>query len=386
MSRPTAIVIGAGIVGLAMARALSQRGMKVTVLEQHDRAVGASVRNFGMVWPIGVRNGVLYERAMRSRAAWLQVVAEAGLWHDASGSLHAAHSDEEWAVLGQYHAANQAVRPLRLLDPDQSSALSPSVVAHGLKGALHCADEVIVDPRQALAALPGYLAARHDVAFHWRTPATAVSEGRVWSGRRCFEADQVFVCNGATFEMLFPELHAAAPLTRCKLQMLRLVAQPGGFRMGPALCGGLSLIHYAGFAEAADIGPLRARCEAEYPWLIEAGIHVMASQNGAGEIAIGDSHAYAHTHDPFDEGRINEVVLAYLARFARFPDLRVAQTWHGVYPKLTDGGSEWVAEPLPGVILVNAVGGGGLGMTLSFGLAEDIVSGAVRPRAMPGSD
>ncbi|HVJ38575.1 MAG TPA: TIGR03364 family FAD-dependent oxidoreductase [Stenotrophomonas sp.] len=383
MSTPTALVVGAGIAGLAMARALSLRGTRVTVLERHERAVGASIRNFGMVWPIGVRNGVLYERALRSRAAWLELATAAGLWHDPAGSLHVAHAQDEWDVLGQYYAANQGLRPLRLLNAVQAKALSPALVTEGLRGALHGGDELVVDPRQALPQLAGYLQARHQVQFAWATPVTGVETGRVWSGNRRFDADEVYLCNGAEFEQLFPQVHAAAPLTRCKLQMLRLVAQPDGFRMGPALCGGLSLIHYPGFAEVADIAPLRERCRHEYAGLLENGIHVMASQNGAGEIAVGDSHAYAHTHDPFDQHAINARILAYLARFARFPDMRLEQTWHGIYPRLTNEQSEWVVEVLPGVVLVNALGGGGLGMTLAFGLAEDIVAGRLRPQPAP---
>lgn len=375
MKSESALVIGAGIVGLSIARALAVRGHRVTVLERYDRAVGASVRNFGMIWPIGVTNGAAYERALRSRAIWQELIDATGLWHDPCGSLHMAYARDEWEVLEQYAAANRALRPCSLLTADAARALSPALVGEQLRGALFNRDEMIVDPRQALATLPVYLHERYGVEFHWRTPATWVETGRVHSGTRRFEADRVFVCGGPEFEQLYPQLYAAAPLTRCKLQMLRLAAQPEGFRLGAALCGGLSLVHYAGFQQAADVAPLRARYQAQFGDLIELGIHVMAAQNGRGEITVGDSHAYAHTHDPFDEQIVNAKVLDYLSRFLRLPDPRVIQSWHGIYPKLTDGSSEFVAEPAPGVTIVNAVGGGGLGMTLSFGLAEEIVEG-----------
>ena len=86
----TAIVIGAGIVGLATARALAVRGHKVKVFERSQQAVGASVRNFGMVWPIGQPIGELYETALRSRSIWKETCMEAGIWHSENGSLHLA--------------------------------------------------------------------------------------------------------------------------------------------------------------------------------------------------------------------------------------------------------------------------------------------------------
>jgi FAD dependent oxidoreductase TIGR03364 len=380
--KETAIVIGAGILGMAVARALAVRGTQVTVLERYERQVGASIRNFGMVWPIGVTNGAAYERAMRSRAIWLDYLQAAGVWHDTCGSLHVAHADDEWDVLQQYADANRAIRPCRVLDRDAALALSPALVAAGLRGALFNADEMLVDPREAIPRLSAFLAERHGVDFRWRTPVTQITSHKIWSGKTTYEADRIFVCCGPEFEQLYPEVFAAAPLTRCKLQMLRLAAQPADFKLGPALCGGLSLAHYAGFAAAADVEPLRTRLREDYAELFALGIHVMAAQNGAGEITTGDSHLYAHTHDPFNEDAVNEKMLGYLARFAHFPDMRVAQRWIGIYPKLTDGSSEFVVEAEPGVTLVNAPGGGGLGMTLSFGLAEELITDTYRAVAV----
>ncbi len=124
-----AIIIGAGIVGLATARALAVRGCKVTVFERSQQAVGASVRNFGMVWPIGQPTGEMYETALRSRAIWKKSCTEAGIWHNENGSLHLAYHDDEWAVLEEFVAENQAVRPaISLLSKKQ---VRRSSLTHG---------------------------------------------------------------------------------------------------------------------------------------------------------------------------------------------------------------------------------------------------------------
>jgi FAD dependent oxidoreductase TIGR03364 len=371
VSKESAIVIGAGIAGLAMARALGVRGHPVTVLEHHERAVGASVRNFGSIWPVGVPNGRLYERAMTSRGIWLELLRGMRLWHDPCGSLHVARHADEMQVLAAYAELNRGARPCRIVNPAAACELAPSLRAQGLQGGMFCADELLLDPRQAIRALPAYLHERHGVRFRFGVAAQAVESGRVHAGRERLMADRIYVCSGADYGWLYGEAFAAAPITRCKLQMMRFAAPSGGCRLGPALAAGLSLVHYAGFAAVPEVAQVRARLVRERADLLELGIQMLVMQNGAGEITVGDSHAYAQTHEPFDEQSINEKILDYAREVVRLPELRLAQSWHGIYAKLTDGGTEIVRSPAPGVTLVNGLGG--LGMTLAFGLAEELI-------------
>ena len=370
----SSIVVGSGIVGLAMARALAAVGRKVLVLERHGKPVGASIRNFGMVWPIGQSAGLLYERALLSRSIWKEVCAEARLWHDASGSMHLAYSDLEMEVLESFHASVKAQRPYELMGSSKALSYSPAVVSSGLKGALYSPDEMIVDPPLSLETLPSYLSEKFGVEFRFNLPVDRVETGKAFSGSEIFEADDIYVCTGPDFEFLFPELFREIPMTRCKLQMMRIGAQPNDWKLGPSLCGGLSLVHYKGFHSAGDVlARLRSSYEETMPAYMEMGIHVMVSQNSKGELIVGDSHEYGRTHDPFLREDVNRLILDYLKTFARFPDQTVTHRWYGIYPKMTDGSTELVMEALPGVTVVNGLGGAG--MTLSFGLASQIVAG-----------
>lgn len=87
---------------------------------------------------------------------------------------------------------------------------------------------------------------------------------------------------------------------------------------------------------------------------------------------MGDSHEYGLTHDPFDKDCINKMVVDYLTTFAKFKSYQLAQTWNGIYAKMTNGDTEIFFSPEKDVYILNGVGGAG--MTLSFGLAEESVN------------
>ncbi len=86
-SRADVIVIGAGIVGLGVAWAAAKQGRSVVILERSSWAQGASIRNFGMVWPIGQPQGFRRDLALRNRTLWCELAKAAGLWIEECGSL-----------------------------------------------------------------------------------------------------------------------------------------------------------------------------------------------------------------------------------------------------------------------------------------------------------
>jgi FAD dependent oxidoreductase TIGR03364 len=367
----TAIVVGAGIVGLATARALALKGYAVTVYERNLMVSGASVRNFGMVWPIGQPAGKLYNRAIASRNCWFEIGKSGNLWYDPTGSLHLAYNNEEWQVLKEvYEVFRNEGRNVELLNKEQVLKKSRIAKGENCKGGLYSYEEIIVDPREAIARLPGFLNETFQIQFRWGKAVTAVQSGKIQCGQESFQADQIFICSGADFETLYPEEYLKYPLTKCKLQMMRLI-ESGTPRIGPAVCGGLSLIHYPSFKSASSLNNLKTYYTENLPEYLKWGIHVMVSQNHLGHLTVGDSHEYGLSPDPFDKKYINDLILEYLAQFTSLHSPKIIETWHGVYGKFTTEQTELFFSPDPEVYIINGVGGNG--MTMSFGLAEELV-------------
>ncbi len=364
------IVVGAGILGLSHARAALAAGERVAVVEREPRATGATIRNFGMVWPVGMRAGEDRQRALRSREIWLDLSRDAGVEARSDGSMHIARHEDEWAVLQEFVASDaSAGLDCELLAPEDASCAHPGLRVEGLVGVMRSTTELAIEPRTAADRIAAWLESqgvtilRSIAAVRCETGSVMLADGRQLLGH------SINVCSGADLRVLFPDVYQQVSVSLCKLQMMRLSAP--AWRVGAHVAGGLTLGHYAAFEDCPSLAAVRDRYALEHPFFGEHGIHVMSAQRADGTLVIGDSHEYGPGVSPFDREDINDAIVNYLGEMLDLRGTQVIDRWHGVYAKRMDGQTVLRCEPVPGVTVLNCVGGAG--MTLGPAIAEEVV-------------
>ena len=125
-------VIGGGVIGLAVARELTMRGMEVFVLESepsvgaHTSSRNSEVVHAGFYYTPGSLKARL---CVAGRCALESYVAEKDVGYRRLGKLVVATSDEEAAGLEGYRARGVAngVEGLEIIDASQAQALEPEV-------------------------------------------------------------------------------------------------------------------------------------------------------------------------------------------------------------------------------------------------------------------
>lgn len=161
MDAVDAIVIGAGVVGLAIGRALAQQGLETVVLERANAiGTGTSSRNSEVIHAgIYYEPGSLKARLCVAGRDQLYAYCEShGVAHRRCGKLLVATSASQAARLAQIQAqaARNGVHDLHLLDAAAVRAIEPALNA---VAALHSPSTGIVDSHGLMLALQGDLEA-----------------------------------------------------------------------------------------------------------------------------------------------------------------------------------------------------------------------------------
>ena len=369
--RPKAIVVGAGIMGIAYAKTLAERGYSVDVFEKSEKASGSSIRNFGMVWPVGQPIGKLYNRAIKSREIWIDLCKTANIWHKKTGSIQLLSNPLELELGKEFLERESFKREgLQLLDKKQTLAALPMANRKNTLGAIFSGTEIIVESREAIRLIPAYLSETKTIRFHFGCAVIEVTPNKIRTAEnKTYEAEIIVICNGYELSTLYPSVFKAAPITISHLQMLRSERIAATI---PAICAGLSFLHYKSYEKLPSSAIYEHWVKENYPKQHYHGIHLLISQNYHNQLTIGDSHDYGIHHDPFQLESVDDLILAYLNDVLEIPDLRIAQRWTGQYLKLKNGESDWLQEIEPNVWIAN--GPGGAGMTLCFGMAEDTIN------------
>ena len=159
MDQVECVVVGAGVVGLAIARKLALQGLEVMVLEAADAiGTGTSSRNSevihaGLYYPTGSLKARLCVAGRQQLYAYAQ---ERGVEHRRCGKLLVATADEQREGLRSIYdrALSNGVTDLQWLDRAQAQAMEPALEC---VAALFSPSTGIIDSHGLMLALQGDL-------------------------------------------------------------------------------------------------------------------------------------------------------------------------------------------------------------------------------------
>lgn len=181
-----AVVVGAGVIGLAVAWAAARRGLRICVIERNRPGAGASGVAAGMLAPVGEASfgeGDLLALNLASHSLWpgfastLEEFSGAETGYLPLGALHVALDGGEESELrrsGDLH--DRLGLESHWLGPDECRELEPGL-APGLVGGLFVPGDAAADPRQLIAALEAALIEAGGDLVLGRTPAASRFDG-----------------------------------------------------------------------------------------------------------------------------------------------------------------------------------------------------------------
>jgi len=372
MERIDAVVIGAGVVGLAVGRALARSGRETIVVERADAfgtvtsSRNSEVIHAGLYYPSGSLKARL---CVAGREQLYAYCAEKHIAHRRCGKLLVARGDAQRAKLGQIRAQGQrnGVEDLQWLDAAQLRELEPQLRA---ELALWSPSTGIVDSHGLMLALVGDFEAAGG-ALALRSPVDEIVASAATAG-----AHRLRVGGEASMTLEAGIVVNAAGLWAPGLA--RRIAGLDGARLPRAR---YAKGNYFSLAAKAPFSHLI------YPTPEAAGLGVHLTLDLAGQARFGPDVQWIEPMAPDDiDYRVDASRMAAFEAAIRdywpgLPDGALQPAYSGVRPKLeaADGRAltDFIVQgPAEHGIagLVNLFGIESPGLTACLAIADDVVS------------
>lgn len=220
------LVIGGGVIGLTIARALALQGVRNVLLVERARlGAGASSAAAGMLAPQAEADDAdgLFNLCCQSRDMYPTYAAalreETGIDSelDRTGTLYLAFTeDDQREIEHRYDWQSRAGLPVQLLNPFEARTLE-RCISESVRGALKFPNDIQVENRRLLSAL---IAANEKLGVRLIT-GTTVESIRITRGRiegaetsRGFVSTGTIVVSGGAWSSFIKILDAASPNPR----------------------------------------------------------------------------------------------------------------------------------------------------------------------------
>jgi L-2-hydroxyglutarate oxidase LhgO len=362
MERVECVVVGAGVVGLALARRLALEGREVLVLEAEDRVgTGISSRNSevihaGIYYPAGSLKARLCVAGNRALYAFCEAHQ---VDHRRCGKLIVATDDSQVEALRQLRARAQVNGvDLQWLEPEEARGLEPHL---SCTAALLSPTTGIVDSHGLMRAL------RIEAEAHG---ATVVLKSPVRRGRAVPGGLELEVGGEDPMTLQAARVYNAAGLGAIPLAHAFEGARPESL---PPLPRAFAKGNYFSLAGAAPFARL------VYPVPPQGALGVHLTLDLAGQARFGpDVEWIDHEEYGVDPHRADGFYAEVRKYWPGLPDGSLQPAYAGIRPKLHGPGEAMPdfliqredAHGLPG--LVNLLGIESPGLTACLALAEEV--------------
>lgn len=223
MPPKTVVVIGAGIAGCSSAYALAQRGIKVSLIERHERiAMEASGNPQAMLYPRLSGDDSASQFALAGYLYSLKLIKELQLQAEdfhACGMLQLGFNDRELARLEKVLSWKEAGQQVQLLNPTQASQQAGITLVHP---ALYFANAAWLKP----TALCRALITHPNISVKTSTKPNKILKNNglfeIYADQLCLEkADAVILANANQAQELGIELYLKTLSVRGQLSMVK---------------------------------------------------------------------------------------------------------------------------------------------------------------------